>query len=360
MAVTTTVADRRVVGGVDTHKDTHVAAVLDDVGQLLATQSFQTTAEGYSKLLSWLGSFGEIDRVGVEGTASWGAGLSRYLSVNDVQVIEVSRQNRQRRRLKGKSDTVDAEMAARAAMNGDAIAVPKAGNGAVEAIRMFRIVTRSAIQSRSQTANQIHSLIDTAPDEIREQFRSMSMQKICNTASRLRPNDDVGNPITASKTVLRHLAKRWLVLSQEITEVKAQLRILIETSAPPELLGSFGVGVDTAGALMVSMGDNPERCQTEQAFAALCGVSPRDASSGRNQRHRLNRGGDRTANNALWRIAMVRLAWDPTTRAYMERRRAEGKTKREAIRCLKRYIARQVWRAMQVRQEPLSQLKSVA
>ena len=346
--MTTTVADSEthVIGGVDTHKDVHVAAALDHLGRELGTRSFPTTPHGYEELLSWLSSFGQVKRVGVEGTGSWGAGLSRFLGHVGIDVIEVNCSNRQNRRRKGKSDPTDAIAAAKAVISGEATAQPKSKDGAVESLRMIKLTLRSAVQSRTQTANQIHSIIDTAPDEVREQLRGLSMIKVCRTADRWRPAKSIADPSTAAKLSLRRLAKRWLALTEEIKETKAQQVELVELEGPAELVNAFGVGPDTAATLLIAFGDNPERCRSEASFAALCGVSPMDASSGKRQRHRLNKGGDRLANSALWRIVIVRLRYDPETQAYMQRRLAEGKTKREVIRCLKRHVARQVWKAM--------------
>ena len=347
MAVTTTVADQNnfVIGGVDTHKDVHVAAALSSIGRELGTQSFPTTPRGYQELLDWLESFGTLLKVGVEGTSSWGAGLSRFLSQIGTQVVEVNCSNRQNRRRKGKSDPTDAIAAAKAVISGDATATPKSKDGAVESLRMIKMTLRSAVNSRTQAANQIHSIIDTAPDSVREQWRNLSMTALCRQASHCRARGNIDSPTTAAKFSLRVLAKRWLALSDEIKELKAQQSELVHRTAP-ELTDAVGIGDDVAATLLITFGDNPKRCATEAGFAALCGVSPMDASSGKRQRHRLNKGGDRLANAALWRIVIVRLRYDAETQAYMQRRLTEGKTKREVIRCLKRHVARQIWKTM--------------
>jgi transposase len=345
MAVTTTVADCRVFGGVDTHKDVHVAACLDKNGGLLGTERFPVTPEGYQALLDWMQSAGSIDRVGVEGTGSWGAGLSRFLQRSGVAVIEVNRPNRQNRRLRGKSDTIDAIAAARAVLNGQATAIAKTADGDVETMRMLRVALRSGVNARTQTANQIHSLIDSCPMQLREELQDLGMKQLCARAKRFRPSTGSIDPTTSAKRTLRHLAKRWIALTKETDELREELHTVV-AAHHQYLLDVYGVGPDVASALLIAVGDNPERCATEAAFAALCGVSPMDASSGKQQRHRLNRGGNRSANNALWRIAMIRIQRDPKTQAYMERKLSEGKTKREAIRCLKRTIARQLWRSI--------------
>jgi len=339
----TSVTDERrlVIGGVDTHKDVHVAAAISEVGRVLGTAEFPTTTSGHRRLVAWLRHHGEIAKVGVEGTGSYGAGLARFLAAGDVEVVEVDRPNRQLRRRRGKSDPVDAEAAARAALSGDATGEPKSRCGRVEMIRALRIARRSAIKARTQAANQLHALVGAAPDELRVKLRTLRLDALVARAARFRPGD-IDTPIAATKLALASLARRFLELSAEVARLDAHLGRLVEQTAP-RLVARFGVGTDTAGALLVAAGDNPERLRNERSFAALCGASPVDASSGHQRRHRLNRGGDRQANEALWRIVMVRLAWDPTTRHYFEQRRKDGKTKKETIRCLKRYVAREIY-----------------
>ena len=333
---------RQITGGVDTHKDVHVAAALDGVGKLLGTASFATTAAGYRALLAWLRGFGTVVAIGVEGTGSWGAGLARHLSAEDVRVLEVNRPNRQQRRRRGKSDPVDAEAAARAVMAEQATGTPKTTNGTVESVRLLRLARRSAIKGRTQAANQIHSVIDTAPEELRAQLIVLPAAVRIARCARLRPAD-VATPLGAAKFALASLARRWLALDAEADMLAAELGRLVALAAPG-LMAVKGVGTEVAGALLAAAGDNPERLATEASFAALCGASPIEASSGRNKRHRLNRGGDRQANCALHTVVINRLTWDERTRAYMARRTAEGKSKREVIRCLKRYVARELYR----------------
>lgn len=332
---------RTVIGGVDTHRDVHVAAAIDDLGRVLGTAEFPTTLVGHRRLLRWLRRHGEVRLVGVEGTGAWGAGLVRFLCAEGIAVVEVDRPNRQRRRRHGKSDPVDAEAAARAALNGDATAVPKARDGLVEAIRALRVARRSAIKARTQAANQLYALVSTAPDELRADLRTLPLAKLATTAARFRPGPP-DSAVAGTKTALREIARRWTALSDEITRLDADLDVLVAQAAPT-LVARHGIGTDTAGALLVAAGDNPDRLRNERSFAALCGTSPLDASSGMHRRHRLNRGGDRQANQALWRITLVRMSSCPHTRAYVERRTKEGRTKKEIIRCLKRYIAREVY-----------------
>ncbi len=330
-----------VIGGVDTHKDTHVAAVIDRVGRLLDTRSFGITAGEYARLSVWMRSFGSLERVGVEGTGSYGAGLARHLAAVGIEVVEVNRPNRQMRRRSGKNDTIDAEAAARAALNGQATATPKGRDGLVESIRVLRIAFRSARSSRASVGVQIRDLVLTAPDELRSVFEPLDTPARVERAARFRPGP-VTDPLEATRTAMRSLARRYLALSSEIEQLRDQLDGLT-LAANPALRAAKGVGADVASILLIAAGDNPERIRSDAAFAAMCGASPIEASSGRTVRHRLNQGGNRQANHALWRIALVRLATDPATKDYAQRRRAEGKTTKEIIRCLKRYIAREVF-----------------
>jgi transposase len=332
----------RITGGVDTHLDVHVAAAVNEFGAVLGTASFPTTLTGYRQLLEWMSSFGQVVLVGVEGTGSYGAGLSRYLHATDVAVVEVDRPNRQKRRLSGKSDPIDAISAARAALGGTANGAAKTRDGNVEAIRVLRVAKISAHKARTQAINQIHSLICTAPDDLRDKLRNLSTVELVATCAGLRPGSG-GDVTAATKATLRALARRVHHLDEEIADLEALIHPLV-TATAPELLAHKGVGPDTAAALLVAAGDNPSRLRSEATFARLCGAAPIPATSGKTQnRHRLHRGGDRQANSALWRIALTRMSWDPDTRAYVERRTKEGLSKREVMRCLKRYIARELF-----------------
>lgn len=346
-------APRAVTGGVDTHKDQHVAAVCDATGRILGTEAFPATKAGYARLFGWMCRHGHLERVGVEGTGTYGAGLARYMAARGVGVVEVNRPNRQTRRQRGKSDTVDAEAAARAALSGEATALAKTADGTVEAIRALRVARRSAMKARTQASNQIRDLVVTAPDELRERFSRASSAEIVAVAARFRIAAET-TPVAGTKLALRFLARRHEALSAEITQLDDALDDLVEQAAPSELLEAQGVGTDVAGALLVAAGDNPERLTSDAAFAALCGVSPVDASSGKQRRHRLNRGGDRQANGALWRIVMVRMSHDPRTRAYVARRTEQGKTKKEIMRCLKRYVARELYKTLATATQPVT------
>ena len=334
-----------VTGGVDTHLDVHVAAVVDHLGGILGTESFPTTVAGYRRMLRWLSSFGPLHAVGVEGTGSYGSGLARHLAENDVRVIEVSRPNRQLRRRHGKSDVIDAIAAARAVVSGQASATPKAHDGPVEALRLLKIVHRGASKSRTQAANQLRSIVATAPDELRSRLRGLRTPELVAACAAFRVRTDDDTLAAVTRLTLRELALRIQLLDDQLTRTTVRLRRIC-TAVAPELVARKGVGPDTASAILISAGDNPHRLRDERSFAALSGSSPIPASSGKTTRHRLNRGGDRQLNAALWRIAIVRLATDPDTRAYLARRTGEGKTKTEAIRCIKRYIAREVFAAL--------------
>jgi transposase len=332
-----------VTGGVDTHLDVHVAAALDEIGGLLGVESFEASRAGNDKLVGWLRAFGPVARVGVEGTGSYGAGLARLLRAAGVEVVEVDRPNRQARRRTGKSDPADAIEAARAALSGRAQGAGKTRDGNVEAIRALVVAKRSARSTKIKTLNQIRHLGFTAADELRERFSGVSRQHLGAAAAGLRPRAG-SDPVTfATKTALSILGRRVLALDGEKERLDVLLTELVEKTAP-SLLGLHGVGVDTAATLLVAAGDNPQRLRCEAAWAHLCGVAPIEASSGKVTRYRLNRGGDRQANSALWGIVITRLRSDPRTQTYMQRRLAEGRSKPEIIRILKRYVAREVFR----------------
>ncbi|MBL1118419.1 IS110 family transposase [Streptomyces sp. 110] len=331
-----------VIGGIDTHTDVHQAAVIDTIGRHLATEAFPTTPEGYRHLLAWLRSHGQVLMVGMEGTGSFGAELARHLRANQITVIEVDRPDRRARRATGKSDPVDAYAAATAVLSGRAKGIPKGRDGTVEAIRALRVVRASAVKARTQTTNQIKSLIITAPATVREALRSLTTTELIRRLSAIRPGADLTDPAVAVKLALKRLAKRHQHLSQEIADADTELHALIASIAPG-LLALPGVGTETAGQLLVTAGDNPDRLVSEASFAHLCAAAPVPASSGRTDRHRLNRGGDRQANRALHTIVLVRMRHDARTRNYVARRTLEGLKTKDIFRCLKRFIAREVY-----------------
>jgi transposase len=331
----------RITIGVDTHLDVHVAAALDQLGRLLATTSVPATSPGYRALLGWARRLGTIDQAAIEGTGSYGAGLTRYLRDHGVAVVEVDRPNRRLRRRRGKSDPIDAEAAARAALAGEATGQPKHRDGHVEMIRALRVARTSAVKARTQAANQLRSLLVSAPAELRQRLGGRRLDDLVRLAASLRPGT-LDSPTAATKFALKQLAGRYQALTAELERLDLQLGKLTSKAAPT-LVRRPGVGTEVASALLVAAGDNPQRLRTEAAFARLCGVTPQEASSGRTVRHRLNRGGNRQANNALWRIVLVRMKCDPRTKAYVTRRLAEGLSKPEVMRCLKRYVAREVF-----------------
>jgi transposase len=335
-----------VTGGVDTHRDTHTAVALDQTGRLLGHRQFPATAPGYASLLGWLRGFGLLVAAGIEGTGAYGAGLAAVLRVAGIEVVEVDRPDRRTRRRQGKSDPVDAEAAARAAQAGRATGIPKDRAGGVEALRALRIARRSAVTARAQAQTQMKSLIVTAPEPLRSQLRVLGdRQLVAHCATRRPDRTRAADPSVAALLALRSLARRHQQLTAEIDELDTLIAPLV-SQINPALLALTGVGPDTAGQLLVTAGDNPHRLRSDAAFAMLCGAAPLPASSGRTMRYRLNRGGDRHANAALYRIVLCRLRWDPRTRAYAARRTAEGMTRKEIIRCLKRYVAREVYTAL--------------
>jgi transposase len=334
-----------VVGGVDTHSQTHHAAVIDYLGREISDCEFPATAAGYEALGVWLRGFGELVRVGVEGTSSYGAGLARHLRQAGVLVVEVDRPDRRARRARGKSDPIDAYAAARTALSASRTTVPKTGDGIVEAIRALRVARRGAVKARTQTTNQLKSLLVTAPPQVRERLADLKTPALVQACARLRMTGPVSDPFQALKVALRRLARRHQHLTAEIKDADAELRSLVATAAPG-MTDLLGVGVEVAGQLLTTVGDNPQRMRPEAAFAHLCGVAPIPASSGKTRRHRLNRGGDRAANNALYTVVLSRLRLDDRTRRYVARRTTEGLSQREIIRCLQRYVARELYQLL--------------
>ena len=348
---------RRVIGGVDAHADTHHAAALDDHGALRGSRSFTVSAAGYRELLTWLGSFGEIDRVGVESTGSYAAGLTRHLVAQGVRVLEVNQPHAHTRRRRGKTDAIDAEMAARHALGLASEVAPKQTTGIVEAIRQLRVARDSAVKSRSVALLQLGDLILTAPSGLREQLatRKTTLKGQAALCRRLRPEtDQLRDPVNAAKAALRSLARRIALLEEEITELDTHLQPLVATAAP-RTTALLGISTGHAGQLLITAGQNIDRLHGEGAFAALCGASPTPVASGKRGRYRLNLGGDRQANRALHMIAVCRLRYCPRTRVYAARRTTEGKTKKEIMRCLKRYIAREVYATLRDDLRSLSQ-----
>jgi transposase len=327
---------------VDTHLDVNVAAALDGIGGLLGVEEFPTSPAGNRALVAWLKSLGTVVKVGVEGTGSYGAPLTRYLRRAGVAVLEVDRPNRQERRRKGKTDRVDAIEAARAAQGERQLGAAKTRDGNIEAIRALVVARRSAKSTKIKTLNQIRHLGFTAPEEIRHALDGLTARMVARQAAGLRPRPGGDAVIYATKTALRALGRRVLALDAEKADIDRLLLQLLK-EGHEDLLSLYGVGIDSAAALLITAGDNPERLKSEASWARLCGVAPIPASSGKVIRLRLNPGGDRQANAALWHIVVTRMSSDPRTRLYVERRSKEGLSKKEIIRVLKRYVAREVY-----------------
>src|SRR5438876_207820 len=342
MAMTIVEMTRPVTGGVDTHADVHVAAAVDGNGGVLGVESFATAPTGFRELHGWLSAFGPVDRVGVEGTGAYGAGLARHLRGQGLVVIEVDRPNRQERRRNGKSDELDAIEAARAALSGRASGIAKTADGDVEAIRALLVVRRSSRNVRIKYLNQIRHLGFTAPDALRERLRDVHRDRLARTAASLRATARADSVVYATKLAIATLGRRVLALEADAERLDDELETLVRRTAP-SLLEIYGVGTHTAAILLVAAGDNPHRLKSAAAFAHLCGVAPLPASSGKVIRHRLNPGGNRQANHALWRIVFTRMNSDERTRKYVARRLAEGLTTREVMRVLKCYVARELY-----------------
>ena len=329
-----------VVAGIDTHADTHHVAVIDRTGRRLADAGFPATFAGYQAILVYLAAFGAVRIVGIEGTHSYGAGITLHLQRAGLRVVEVLRPNRQFRR---ESDPIDAYEAAATALAGVEHPEPKILDRAIEAVRYLFAARRSAVKARSAAQVQVKSLLVTAPDRIRRRYREMGDSELLHALSRLRPSTEADQLSRTVLTALKSVARRHQNLTTEIDELETELTQLLDQAAPA-LHRTKGVGVITAAQLLITAGENSDRLHSEAAFAALCGASPIPASSGKTNRHRLNRGGDRQANSALHHIALSRISFDPRTRAYVARKRQAGKNTKEILRCLKRAIAREVYK----------------
>lgn len=346
---------RRVVGGVDTHKDLHIAAVVDEQDRILGSECFASTRQGYRQMLAWMRSFGEVARVGVECTGTYGAGLLRYLQQSGTTVLEVTGIDKTDRRKRGKDDVIDAENAAHAAWAGRRTVTPKSRDGMIESLRVLKACRKTAIAARRVALQMIQNTIIAAPDELRDHLRSKTRMQLIRTLAAWRP--DLGgyrNLESAYRIAMKSLGRRYLELHDEIADLDIMIAVLVKELAP-ELLERNSIGCESAAQLLLTAGDNPERLTSEAKFAALCGASPVPASSGMVTRHRLNRGGDRAANSALHIIAIGRLRTDPRTQAYVAKRVSEGHSKLEAIRCLKRYIAREVFALIRRRNLQIAQ-----
>ena len=334
----------RVVIGVDTHKFVHVAAALNDFGAVVDTGKFTADRVGYAELIGWASRLGHILTFAIEGTGSYGAGLTAAVRRSGIGVVEVMRTDRRDRRLRGKSDFLDAENAARAVMGGHASATPKTNDGTVEMIRQIKVAKDVAVKARTAAMISLKTIIVNAPAELREQLQPLTKMALIRRCAGLRPGE-ITTVDAATKHTLRSIARRWQHLNDEIIEHEGLLAELV-TQLAPQLIAAFGIGADTAAEMLIVAGDNPHRVRTEAAWAKLCGVCPIPASTGKTVRHRLNWGGHRQANAALYRTVIVRMQHHEPTKAYLARRTAEGKSKAEIIRCLKRFLAREIWALM--------------
>ncbi|MGW0776405.1 IS110 family transposase [Streptomyces sp. NPDC002835] len=317
-----------VVIGVDTHKHVHVAAVMDTIGGILATLTIPTDTGGFQQLADWAASFGKVLAFGIEGTGSYGATLTSFLRRAGHKVVEAGRP--------------DAENAARAVLAGFATATPKTADGKAEMIRQLKIAHDQAVEQRAAAMVTMKAILVHAPDALRRETAGKTQISLARQLAALRPRRLEG-PEDALRHTLRTLAKRWQYLDAEAKELTKMIGDLVQRAAP-QLLEPFGIGVDTAAEILVVTGDNPERIKSEAALAKLAGIAPVPTGSGMTSgRHRINHGGHRQLNAAIYRTVIVRMRFHQPTIDYVARRTAEGKTKREIIRCLKRYVIREVY-----------------
>lgn len=350
----------RIIGGVDTHKDLHVAAVVDNHDRILGTSSFAATRQGYRQMLAWMRSLGQLQRVGIESTGSYGAGLLRFLQAAGIEVLEITAPDRQDRRRRGKNDDLDAQNAAHAALAGARTVTPRTRDGMVESLRVLKACRKTAVTARRVALQMIHNTIVCAPDILPDQLRHMTRMQLVRTLAAWRPDLTAYREVEAAYRIsLKSLARRYIELHDEIADLDMMIKAIVEDLAP-ELVARNSIGHNGAAQLLLTAGDNPERLKSEASFAALCGASPVPASSGKTVRHRLNRGGDRAANSALHIIAIGRLRTDEKTKTYVARRIAEGHSKLEAIRSLKRYIAREVFGIIMRRQQDINRTRIAA
>lgn len=333
-----------IIVGVDTHKHLHVAVAIDRLGARLATCSAAADRAGYAELVTWARALGTIEAFGIEGTGSYGVGLASFVRRHAIRVVEVSHCDRRKRRNLGKSDTIDAETAARSVLSGIATAIPKTADGAAEMVRQIKIARDTAVKARSAAIIALKTLIVNAPDALRESLDPLTDKKLIDRCAALVAGD-ILDPTASAMHSLRALARRWLTLATEIRTHDDVLDAITERAAPT-LREAFGIGADSAAEMMIVVGDNPTRVRSDAAFAKLCGACPIPASSGLTHRHRLFRGGHRQANAALYRIVTVRMRWHQPTMDYVVRRTTEGLTKKDIIRCLKRFVAREIYHAL--------------
>ena len=331
------------VGGVDSHKDTIHVAVISDIGQPVADREFQTTVAGYRRAVAWLIEHGPLAAVGIEGTSSYGVGITTAVTAAGIRVVEVNRTRPAERRRQGKTDQLDAYRAARSVLSGEASTHPK--RASIEPLRALNVARRSAVKAQQAAWRQIQALLVNAPADLRDQHRELSDAKLAATLANSRPDQLADPDIADVLYALRVLARRHRELTQEIATLEARM-LARATTANPALMSIKGVGAVIGAQLLITAGDNPVRLRSEASFAALCGTAPIPVSSGRTDRHRLSRGGDRQANAALHHIVKVRLSYDRATQTYRDTHLAKGWTIKAVFRALKRAIAREVFHAL--------------
>jgi transposase len=341
------------VVGVDTHLDEHVFAVVAaSSGAVVAQRSLRASARGYARALQFAQEAANGARVwAIEGAGHYGAGLARYLAGRGETVLEISRTPRAERRLRGKDDSLDAARTARAALASETLALPRSGERR-EALRLLMIARRSAVDVRREALAQLRGVIVTAPDHLREQLRALPVGRLLERCSRLRRSHAASADELATRLVLRSLARRIEAATLEAAELEREILVHVRALTPP-LLDEPGVGPIVAAQLIIGW-SHPGRVRSEAAFARLAGVAPIPASSGQTIRHRLSRGGDRQLNRALHTIVLHRRQHDATTQAYIARRVGEGKSRRDATRLLKRYLARHLYRLLQNQMPPMT------
>lgn len=331
--------------GVDTHKAQHVAAAVEPSRGLIATASFDNTRAGHAALAAWAAALGPVAVFGIEGTASYGKTLTAALTGTGATIIEVNTYASSNRRSRGKSDALDAEAAAWAVIDGRATGVPKACNGPVEALRALMVARGGAVKARTESGNALKALLADDLD-LAESCAGMNTRATALRLARLRPRHGA-DPTANRRIALRSIARRWLALDAEAADLEADLKARAEATAPA-LVAAFGISYVTAATILCAVGDNPERLGSEAALAKLAGVCPIPAGSGQTDgRHRLYRGGNRQLNRAIYTIAICRMHHDKRTRQFVAKRIQQGKSKKEIIRMLKRYIAREIYRLLQ-------------